>query len=288
MEEEVQGKTKKTRVLVVDDDVSARMIMEKYLVPKYQFFSAENGPAALEMAHKLTPDIIFLDIMMPHMDGYEVCRQLKKDPHTAEIPVIFLTAMGQERDKALAFQVGASGYLVKPAKKEVMLASLEERLLIREQWRQLMQSPGPLQKSPNPPRYQEFLGYLGEKEQGWPDFWQHISQASEGELYAIATHARISEREMARNIAEFLQLPFFPEIDPEDIALGRLPTNYCQSMHVVALESPSPQKQFAVSNPFDPAAMDQLEEFNRYEEGFEIGITPPQAIDRLFQHPQEE
>jgi two-component system cell cycle response regulator len=74
----------------------------------------ESGPECIERLAGFTPDVILLDVMMPHVDGYETCRRLKQDPATREIPVVFLTARVQKADRERGMKLGALGYLTKP------------------------------------------------------------------------------------------------------------------------------------------------------------------------------
>ncbi|MFO7916129.1 MAG: response regulator [Candidatus Krumholzibacteriales bacterium] len=103
------------KVLVVDDEVNITQIMEFSIGAEgYEVVTAANGEEAISKARKEQPNLIILDIMMPKVDGYEVCRVLKRDPLTKRIPVILLTAKGRGIDKRLGYEVGASDYVVKP------------------------------------------------------------------------------------------------------------------------------------------------------------------------------
>ena len=105
----------KKKVLVVDDEVTTVQLLE-YVLQKNNFetISVYSGKKALEKAREEKPDLILLDIMMPGMDGIEVCTELKKDPETNTIPIIFLSALGQETDVALGLKKGAMSYITKP------------------------------------------------------------------------------------------------------------------------------------------------------------------------------
>jgi len=88
------------RILVVDDIVvSARMLSAKLVAEYYDVLVAEDGPSAIRMAKENDPDVILLDVMMPGMDGFEVCRQIKSDPLTAHIPVVMVTALTDQADR---------------------------------------------------------------------------------------------------------------------------------------------------------------------------------------------
>jgi two-component system response regulator RpaA len=102
-------------VLVVDDDIDVAETIQRSLLNKGHWASAVyNGVEALEMVRRQRPDLIILDVIMPHMDGIQVCRRLRQDPQTADIPIIFLTAMNRLNDKLEGFEAGADDYLTKP------------------------------------------------------------------------------------------------------------------------------------------------------------------------------
>lgn len=115
-------------ILIVDDEKDI-VEMLKYNLEKesYKVLTARDGKKALEQA-KLKPDLILLDIMMPEMDGLEVCKHLKRDPATAAIPVIFLTAKGTEFDEVLGLELGADDYIVKPIGVRSLLARVKAAL----------------------------------------------------------------------------------------------------------------------------------------------------------------
>jgi two-component system, OmpR family, alkaline phosphatase synthesis response regulator PhoP len=104
------------RVLVVDDDRVIQQLLEVNLqLEGYDVVAtASDGSEALEKISDLKPDLVILDIMMPKMDGLEVCRRLRQDPETAKIPVILLSARAQDLDIREGLDIGASAYLTKP------------------------------------------------------------------------------------------------------------------------------------------------------------------------------
>ncbi len=107
--------TKKFTILIVDDIRTNIVLLAELLKHDYNIKVANNGFDALKIASETPkPDLIFLDIMMPGMDGYEVCTQLKNNAETKGIPVIFISAMSDEKDEEYGFQVGAIDYITKP------------------------------------------------------------------------------------------------------------------------------------------------------------------------------
>ncbi|MBI3815705.1 MAG: response regulator [Nitrospinae bacterium] len=105
----------RSKILIVDDEADILTLLE-YNLDKagFEVISAQDGPEALELAKKKKPDLIILDIMLPSMEGTEVCKIIKKDEATSHIPVIMLTAKGEEIDRIVGFELGAEDYITKP------------------------------------------------------------------------------------------------------------------------------------------------------------------------------
>jgi putative two-component system response regulator len=130
----------KSKVLIVDDTDLNIDILVDALSDRYDLFTALDGESALTQVKTNFPDIILLDVVMPGMSGYEVCAKLKANPATADIPIIFLTAMTDINDKARGFELGAVDYMVKPfailevqARLDVHLSLLNARKALRRQ-----------------------------------------------------------------------------------------------------------------------------------------------------------
>lgn len=122
----------KAQILIVDDATSNLHLLSAILVNAgYEVFKASNGRDALAMAEKISPDLILLDIVMSEMDGYEVCRQLKGQIKTRNIPVIFISALDETFDKVNAFSTGGVDYVSKPFQAEEVLARVQTHLTIR-------------------------------------------------------------------------------------------------------------------------------------------------------------
>ncbi len=122
----------KFTILVVDDTAANLMLMNDLLQPLYAVRVASSGARALKIANTdAPPDLILLDIMMPEMDGYEVCRLLKSNPATREIPVIFLTAKSETVDEEMGFELGAADYITKPISPPIVLARVKTNLALK-------------------------------------------------------------------------------------------------------------------------------------------------------------
>ncbi len=119
-------------ILVVDDDKTNRKLLSAILRKAgYQVIEAVDGQDAIEKAFDTPLDLVLLDIMMPKMDGYEACKVLKEDPRTQDIPVIFLSAKTETRDKIMGLESGGADYVTKPFDKGEVLARVKSQLRIR-------------------------------------------------------------------------------------------------------------------------------------------------------------
>lgn len=117
------------KILIIEDEEAIRFILEKRLKDAgYLVISAENGIEGLNKARKENPDLILLDLMLPGIDGYQVCSILKRDRRYTNIPIIIITARVQQKDYELAMQLGADAFLTKPFESQILLSKIEELL----------------------------------------------------------------------------------------------------------------------------------------------------------------
>jgi len=125
--------TEKATILVVDDDPGNLALMSNMLKDDYKVKVANGGEKALKIAASDSPpDLIMLDIVMPGMDGFEVCRQLKNNPETMDIPVIFLTARTEEEDENKGLELGAIDYISKPVRLPIVMARVKNHLALHQ------------------------------------------------------------------------------------------------------------------------------------------------------------
>jgi CheY-like chemotaxis protein len=122
----------KPTILAVDDTPENLDVVKGILADEYIVKAATSGAMALKIVEKQPPDLVLLDIMMPEMDGYEVCRRLKDDDVTRGIPVIFLTAMEQTTDEAKGFDLGAADYITKPVNPPILQARVRTHLALKQ------------------------------------------------------------------------------------------------------------------------------------------------------------
>ncbi|HYH37076.1 MAG TPA: PleD family two-component system response regulator [Azospirillum sp.] len=149
----------RAKILIVDDVPSNVHVLSRILRDDYEIYFATNGDKALELVQARLPDLVLLDIMMPGMDGFEVCARIKESPVTADIPVIFISARGEVEDETRGLEVGAIDFITKPISPPIVQARVRNHILLKRQTdllRQLSFLDG-LTGIPNRRRFDEVL-----------------------------------------------------------------------------------------------------------------------------------
>ncbi|MFD1625875.1 diguanylate cyclase [Azospirillum griseum] len=121
------------KILVVDDIPSNVHVLSRILKDDYDIYFATDGEKALDLVQTRLPDLVLLDIMMPGMDGYEVCARIKADPATHDIPIIFISAKSEVEDETRGLEVGAIDFITKPISPPIVKARVRNHLLLKRQ-----------------------------------------------------------------------------------------------------------------------------------------------------------
>lgn len=202
----------KGNIVVVDDSpVNLRLIVDMFKIKGYEVRPVPSGKLALTAIQNLPPDLILLDIMMPEMDGYEVCEKLKADPRTKDIPIIFVSALDAVLDKVKAFEMGGVDYVSKPIQEKELFARVETHLQIRRLQKHLQEKNYKLAKA-----FQQL-------KQAQSQLVQSEKMAALGQLVAGISHEINTPlgaiRSSVENLVDFLgkdietQLNFWQTID---------------------------------------------------------------------------
>lgn len=137
----------KANILLVDDTpANLQLLLPMFSQEAYRVRVSKSGARALELVHAEKPDLILLDIVMPHISGYDVCRQLKADPETAGIPIIFLSTLNEVENKLEAFELGGVDYITKPFHGAEVLTRVNTHLTLRRLQQQLVETNEHLQR----------------------------------------------------------------------------------------------------------------------------------------------
>ncbi len=127
------------RILIVDDQpASVKLLSAKLSNEYYHTLSAEDGASALDTVERDAPDLVLLDVMMPGMNGFEVCQRIKQNPKTLHIPVVIIAALDSRQDKIRGLEAGANHFLTKPADDTTLFARVRSLVRLKhmlEQWR---------------------------------------------------------------------------------------------------------------------------------------------------------
>jgi type II secretory ATPase GspE/PulE/Tfp pilus assembly ATPase PilB-like protein/DNA-binding response OmpR family regulator len=283
--EDTVNTSSKHLIVVVDDNQDQLKLMNRFLSSSgYTVVAADSGHKLLDAMRDVKPDLILLDVMMPEMDGYEVCSRLQKNSETAYIPVIFITALGEEQDKARAFAVGAVDYLVKPVQKETLLEKARTHLKTNTQWKELQQSDAPSAERVEPSDFHQFKQFLWGQLNLDPTMQNQCTATPPSHVYSLAHSLGITNHQMAKYIAEFLKLPYYSQINPYNVTMGVLPIPFCKTNLVVPLGNGNEGTTFALSNPFNWELLDNLSKITGKDKSLNLVITDPEHIELLFQH----
>lgn len=156
----------KQSILIVDDNAINIQVLNEIFNSIYTIFFATNGLDALRVAESKKIDLILLDVMMPQMDGYEVCRRLKENSELCEIPVIFVTAMAEVTDETQGLELGAVDYITKPVSAPIVKARVKNHLQLVQKARALQEAYGELKASQSQLLQQEKMASLGQLADG--------------------------------------------------------------------------------------------------------------------------
>jgi PleD family two-component response regulator len=134
-------------ILIVDDNATNIQILNSTLKHEFKTSFAMSGIDAMQRVHSIAPDLILLDIMMPDMDGFEVCKRLKEDEKLRDIPVIFITALGDADEESKGLQLGAADYITKPFNQDIVLLRVRNHLELKKRRDALEQRTLELEKA---------------------------------------------------------------------------------------------------------------------------------------------
>jgi len=278
---------KKARVVYIDDNQDMLKLVERILSDEgYEVITSISPTEGIEKVKEEKPDVVLLDINMPSMDGYTVCSNLQKDKETEFIPVIFLTALESDKDKAKAFCVGGVDYLVKPIKKENLLSIIDKHVKTGKRWKKLSERPSGIRKNIKPLDFNRFIKFLSYSLNLNKENKKRLFKITPRDIYSFASEINLSNKKMAEYISGFLGLPYTPTIEIQNVHLGTFPGAFCKKNLIVPRIEPSGEEALVISNPFDWDLLDSLDSFWDISPNSRFLVSEPENIEKLFKEPE--
>ena len=272
-------------ILSIDDDRDFLNLIDHMLTPEgYRVMTIDDSMEGIKAAHESKPNLILLDVKMKDLDGYEICSRLQSEKNTAYIPVIFVTVLDAEQNRAMALSVGGVDYLVKPVKKELLLEIIRKHIKTDTLWKTLHEEKVAWYERIQQGHYIKFKEYLFERLNLGSEEKYILSDTAATKIYDLCSKTGIKTSKMAQYIADFLSLSYADSINPENILLGVLPTPFCRSNHVLVASDASGKKSFVISNPFNWDCMEHLKRFAGLKNTSKIIISEPENIDILLRY----
>ena len=262
----------------MDDDKDILQLLALGLSKQgFEVLTLSEPLKALAYALQAQPDLVLLDIMMPGLNGYEVCAGLRAQAATAEIPVIFLTALNQEADKLRALALGASDFIPKPFKLSAVAEALTRHLAKKTAWAAAERPAAPRGGPSGIAAFRDSLLAPGGPGRKSPEL---VRTMNNPDVYRVLGELGLEPPDAARYIAEFMKLPYLAMINPDDIKLGVLPLKFAQGRQLGTLRDDLGTLLVALPSPFDFELLDTLHQM--ISEPFRLAIAEPAAIASLY------
>jgi len=199
---------KRFRILAVDDEYVNTQLIKSVLVEEYDILTALNGHEAVEVIERYLPDLILLDVMMPDIDGFEVCRIIKADERFAHIPVIFLSALDSQDNQLLGLELGGIDYLTKPINLPLLKVRVRNHLALKEQRDLLVRQKAELEAALAQVKQLEgiipicmYCKKIRDDQQSWHQLENYISNHSEAQFsHTMCPHCYEEQMNAIKNM----------------------------------------------------------------------------------------
>ncbi len=273
-------------VLSIDDDPDIRTLLAATLEAEgVCVHSVASGPEGIAAFDELEPDLVLLDVMMPDMDGYQVCAELQKRERAETTPVVFLTARGSDHDRQRAFACGAVAHLTKPFDRDTLVSAVRKHLKTTQTWNEIADEARSWSERIVPDDYVRFREALaGQFDSGSAERGALIS-AGPSQLYAAANAVGLSAQMIAEEISGALGLAFKPRLDPAAVVIDALPVAFCRKNLVIPMLDPGDLRVYVLSNPFNWELLELLEHRAAADGmALSLAVATPEAISTLFRY----
>lgn len=271
-------------VLCVDDQPLVLKLLKRDLEAMgCRVHGVTSAQAALEVLATQRPALVLLDACMPGVSGYELCVQLQQS--FGHLPVVFVTGLSDEANRKRAFVAGAVDYIVKPVVGARLVSVVQKHLQTGTRWAALARGSSPQVGSQGSTNGAAAVLSAIRSSIGVDADHPYPASLAFGDLYAACEPLGLTPHAMAEHISEAAGLPFISEVNEGDLALGVLPTPFCQAKHVVPLRTAVGELAFVIGNPFDLELRDVLVQASGVGRATRFLVAEPQAIERIFETP---
>ncbi len=269
-------------ILSVDDDSDIRDLVSTILGDAgYHVLTAASASEALGVLADRQVDLILLDVMMPEVDGYMLCEAIQEADLAPLTPIIFMTALSEDDDRARAFGSGAVDYIVKPISRDVLLEKVVLHLETARTWSDIDDQEPSEHPEKTVDDFVSFRTALAERFREGSSERDAVSGMRPGNVYAVGQSVGIASDQMAVAIAAHLSLDFVSLIDVGTVALGTLPAAFCRNNLVVPVSMGS-GVTFVFANPFDREIVDIVQQHAPGGAPLKIAVGDPENIRALF------
>jgi type IV pilus assembly protein PilB len=277
------GKARKRPVVLsIDDDEDIRNLVKLTLEPQgYCVVTAAGAEEGLARLAEEKPELILLDVMMPGTDGYGFCEKAQAAGLTSYTPIVFMTALSDERDRARAFALGAVDYVVKPPVPSELVEKVRHHLLTNRDWSEIATEADHWTERIVPSDFLAFREQAARRFSERPGAEQALRMMRPHDIYASAAAVGISSGEMAEMMADFLGLEYMPLVDVSSIALGMLPVAFCHRNLVLPILR-APGTAFVLANPFNWELLDLLERNRQESASLSLIVANPDSVASAF------
>ncbi len=278
----IMNNNEKPLILSIDDDPVVLNVIQRMLTKKgYRISTTTSGKKAFRYLIKKKPDLILVDIKMPEMSGFEVCSRLQENNALAFIPVIFVTALNSEQDKAQAFSYGAVDFISKPFDEDELIMKIQTHLETKDRWKNIGDNEISREKRMND--FVLFKDTLFNTLNLCPELKSRFSRLPATKIYSLCSDLQMPSAAMAKQLAKFLGLHYTGTIHTDKIKLGVLPTSFCIRNLVVAVDNNDASNTFVVSNPFNETVLEGIKGLFQEKDKCRFIVTEPENIITLFQ-----
>jgi type II secretory ATPase GspE/PulE/Tfp pilus assembly ATPase PilB-like protein/DNA-binding response OmpR family regulator len=273
------GEEKKPLIIFIDDEKDILKLMEVYLKPfDCEIIYISNPLEAINIVKSRKPNLIFMDIIMPDINGFELCSKLYENGLDSLVPIIFMTSLDEEEDRIKAFSVGASDFIKKPIKKEVLIKKIEDNFQKSINAQQVKNGSMQLYEMLTATKFEEFKEFVCTQLSLSEEIKNQVKDIDGLHLEDLAKALNINERQLSYYVSAVTHIPYLQYIDMEYIKTGIFSASFCKTNLILPVWDKENSRQgYALSNPYNHELIAMLDDL-AIGKKYTLSITEPQNI----------